>query len=88
MIFKVMNQGQPDFAIFQGDMIYADNAIPTEQEIPAALGGGVWLNDPAKNFVAITLDEFRANWKYNLGDESLPIFYSGRPCMRSGTITK
>ncbi|MGH8645146.1 MAG: alkaline phosphatase D family protein [Gammaproteobacteria bacterium] len=79
VIFKVMNQLQPDFAIFQGDMIYADNAISTEQEIPAELGGGVWVNDPAKDFVAITLDEFRANWKYNLGDEKLGGFLQCTP---------
>lgn len=79
VIFKVMRRLRPDFAVFQGDMIYADNAIPAQKEIPVEVGGGVWINDPSKDFVAITLDEFRANWKYNLGDETFRRFLNRTP---------
>ena len=79
VIFDVMRKFRPDFAVFCGDMIYADNPIPPTKEIPAAVGGGIWINQPAKDFVAITLDEFRANWKYNLGDEKFRRFLSETP---------
>jgi alkaline phosphatase D len=38
VIFKVMRRLRPDFAVFQGDMIYADNAIPAQKET----GGSRW----------------------------------------------
>lgn len=79
VIYEIMSKLHPDFAIFQGDNIYADNPIPPEIEIPPEVGGGRWINDPAKDFVAITLDEFRENWKYNLGDEKLYQFLSETP---------
>jgi alkaline phosphatase D len=70
----------PDFALFQGDMIYADNAIPPIKEIPEAFnGGGNWTNNPSKDFVAVTLDEFRHNWKYNFGDEKMQVFLEQTP---------
>jgi len=69
VIFDSMSKLKPDFALFQGDMIYADGPIPASKEIPADVGGGIWNNNPSKDFVAITLDDFRANWKYNLGDK-------------------
>jgi len=79
VIFDVMQKVQPDFALFQGDMIYADGPIPLTKPIPADVGGGTWMNDPAKDFVAITLDDFRANWKYNLGDEKMARFLRNTP---------
>jgi PhoD-like phosphatase len=79
VVFDVMEQLRLDFALFQGDMIYADNAIPPTKEIPDALGGGNWTNDPSKDFVAITFDEFRANWKYNLGDDKMQSFLAKTP---------
>ena len=42
----------------------------------------VWINEPAKDFVAITLDEFRANWKYNLGDEKFRRFFLFRDLLK------
>lgn len=36
-------------------------------------------NLPAKDFVAISLDEFRENWKYNLGDEKFVRFLAETP---------
>lgn len=34
VVFDVMRKLKPDFAIFSGDMIYADNAIPPTKPIP------------------------------------------------------
>lgn len=79
VIFDVMRKLEPDFALFSGDMIYADNRIPPTKPIPESVGGGVWVNEPAKDFVAITLDEFRENWKYNLGDEKFARFLAETP---------
>lgn len=79
VIFDSMKKTNPDFALFQGDMIYADGRIPTSKKIPADVGGGIWTNNPAKDFVTITLDEFRANWKYNLGDEKMSSFLAETP---------
>lgn len=79
VVFDVIRKFKPDFAVFQGDMIYADNAIQPTKEIPSAIGGGTWINEPSKDFVAITLDEYRANWKYNLGDEKFQRFLAETP---------
>lgn len=79
VIFDVMRKLKPDFALFSGDMIYADNPIPPTKPIPEIVGGGTWVNEPAKDFVAISLDEFRENWKYNLGDEKFTRFLAETP---------
>ncbi len=79
VIFDVMRKLQPDFAVFSGDMIYADNAIPPSKAIPESVGGGTWVNEPAKDFVAVSLDQFRENWKYNLGDEKFVRFLAETP---------
>lgn len=79
VIFDVMRRMKPDFAVFQGDMIYADNAIAASKAIPPEVGGGIWINEPAKDFVALSLDEYRANWKYNLGDRWLRRFLGRVP---------
>ncbi len=71
LVYDTMAKMKPDFIIHQGDNIYADNAIPAQKNIPAELGGGSWTNTPPKDFIAISLDDFRANWKYNLEDEKL-----------------
>lgn len=79
VVFDVMSETNPDFAVFQGDMIYADNAIPATKPIPEDVGGGNWTNNPTKDFVAVTLDEFRSNWKYNFGDSHMQSFLSKTP---------
>ncbi len=68
VIFDAMKKTHPDFMIFQGDNIYADGPIPATVELPAEMGGDVWTNHLTKDFVAITLEQFRENWKYNLQD--------------------
>ena len=69
-IYEQMRRVEPAFFIHSGDTIYADGPIPPEKEIPG--GGGVWKNltTEAKSKVAETLDEFRANFAYNLLDEN------------------
>jgi alkaline phosphatase D len=79
LVFEVMKDLNPDFALFQGDLIYADGRINPNQTIPAALGGGLFINNPSKPFVAITLDQFRANWKYNFGDDKMQSFLADTP---------
>jgi alkaline phosphatase D len=79
LVFQVMESFKPDFAFFQGDMIYADNAIFPNKTIPAEVGGGFFNNNPTKPFVAQTLDEFRFNWKYNFGDDKMQSFLSKTP---------
>jgi alkaline phosphatase D len=78
-VFDTMSSLEPDFALFQGDMIYADGAIPSVKAIPDAMGGGNWTNNPSKDFVAVTLEDFRANWKYNHGDDKMQNFLGKTP---------
>jgi alkaline phosphatase D len=72
-LYETMRRLTPDFFVHSGDMIYADNPLKAEVELP---GGGVWKNVmiPEKAKVAETLDEFRGNYKYNLMDEHVRRF--------------
>jgi len=79
VVFDTMKSLNPDFALFQGDMIYADGAIPAVKAVPAAMGGGNWTNNPSLDVVAVTLDDFRAHWKYNHGDEKFQAFLAETP---------
>ena len=78
-IFQTMQSLNPDFALFQGDMIYADNACPEYVVMPEEVGGRVWYNNPSKPFIAVTLDDFRFNWKYNHGDAKMQSFLAQTP---------
>lgn len=40
---------------------------------------GNWTNNPSKDFVAVTLEQFRDNWKYNFGDEKMQKFLAETP---------
>ena len=88
VVFEVMEGLAPDFALFQGNMIYADNAIPPTKDIPKQVGGGTWINNPSKDFIAVTLDEFRDNWKYNFGDDKMQVSWPRRPFLFSGMTMK
>ena len=60
VVFDAIKKFSPDFAVFQGDMIYADNPIPAVQNwTNEGETLGTWINNPTKDFVATTLDEFR-----------------------------
>lgn len=78
-VFEAMKSLNPDFALFQGDMIYADNAINEMALMPEEVGGAIWYNNPSKPFVAVTLDQFRLNWKYNHGDSKMQSFLAQTP---------
>jgi alkaline phosphatase D len=68
-VYEAMRRHSPDFFIHSGDQIYADNPIIAEVKTD---DGRVWRNvtTQGKAKVAETLDEFRANFAYNLLDEN------------------
>jgi alkaline phosphatase D len=72
-MFETMRRAEPDFFVHSGDTIYADNPLLPEVKLD---DGSVWKNvvTPAKSKVAETLDEFRGNFLYNLGDQNLRRF--------------
>ena len=61
---------EPDFIVNSGDVIYADNPFASEVKLD---DGTLWKNVVTEETskVAETLDEFRANYRYNLMDENL-----------------
>jgi alkaline phosphatase D len=69
---------QPDFFIHSGDTIYADGPFDAEKQMP---DGGVWKNITTEGTskVAETIDEFRANWKYNMLDDNVRAFNGAMP---------
>ena len=79
-IYEAMRQVEPAFFIHSGDTIYADNPIPAEIATP---DGGIWKNlvTEGKSKVAETLDEFRANYAYNLLDENVRRFNAMVPIL-------
>lgn len=58
-IFDVIRRKDPDFFLFLGDTIYADNVCPAPP------------NEPGADFVAVTLEEYRARHRYQRGAASL-----------------
>ena len=69
LTYATMARHSPDFFIHSGDTIYADGPMKDEVELK---DGSTWKNTTLideKRKVAETLDEFRAQWKYNLMDE-------------------
>ena len=58
-IFDTIGKQQPDFFIFLGDTIYADNACVSPP------------NEPGSNFIATTLAEYRAKHHYQRGAAAL-----------------
>jgi len=80
--YATMARHQPDFFIHSGDTIYADG--PMKDEV-VFKDGTTWKNTvliDEKRKVAETLDEYRAQWKYNMMDRHVrelsavcPTFY-------------
>jgi alkaline phosphatase D len=66
-IFYRMLQVKPAFAILLGDTIYADNVCPSPP------------NAPGSDFIATTLDQFRAKHRYQRGSAALQRFLSSVP---------
>ncbi|MDX1962066.1 MAG: alkaline phosphatase D family protein [Pirellulales bacterium] len=77
-IYDAIRRLKPDFFVHCGDMIYADNPIPSEIKLA---DGTIWKNltTQAKDHVAVTLDDFRGNYAYNLLDENLRRFHAAVP---------
>lgn len=77
-VFSMMRDLDPDFLVFCGDHIYADNPLQPEVVLE---DGQVWRNvvTAAKSKVAETLHEFRGNYRYNLLDPSLRAFAAHVP---------
>jgi len=73
-----MRQLAPDFFIHSGDQIYADGVL--QPEVPLS-DGSLWRNvvTEAKSHVAITLEDFRGNFAYNLMDANKQRFASEVP---------
>lgn len=78
--FATMLRNAPDFFIHCGDSIYADEPIPSQQNIP---GGGIWKNlvTEEKSHVAQTLRDFRGNYKYPLLDRNVREFHARVPML-------
>lgn len=72
-IFKAMAARDPDLFIHCGDTIYADGPIKPRVVLP---DGRLWRNvtSPAKDHVAVTLEDFRGNHRYTLLDEGARAF--------------
>lgn len=68
--FEAIRKLAPDFFVNSGDICYADNPIESEIRLE---DGSVWKNivTEGKSKVAETLEEFRANYRYNLLDQNL-----------------
>lgn len=68
--FDTISRLEPDFFVNSGDVIYADNPFSAEVKLD---DGSTWKNivTEATSKVAETLDEFRANYRYNLLDENV-----------------
>ncbi len=68
--FDAIARLEPDFFVNSGDVIYADNPFQAEMKLD---DGTIWKNIVTEETskVAETLDEFRANYRYNLMDENL-----------------
>ena len=68
--YAAIQKLQPDFFVHSGDVCYADNPFSSEVKLD---DGSVWRNvvTEGTSKVAETLDEFRANFRYNLLDKNL-----------------
>ena len=74
-MFETMRAVQPDLFIHLGDTIYADNPIEAEVKLE---DGTLWKNvtTEPKAHVALSLDDFRGAYRYNLLDENVLRFNS------------
>lgn len=77
-LFEVMRRAAPDLFVHSGDAIYADDPLPADIGLA---DGTRWTNvvTPARSRVAETLDEFRANFDYNLLDDHYRRFLAEVP---------
>jgi alkaline phosphatase D len=78
--YAAMLANRPDFFIHCGDHIYADCPIAPTCALP---NGETWRNLTCeeKASKALTLDDFRGNYKYNLQDHNLRAFNAEVPML-------
>lgn len=76
--FATLARLQPDFFLHSGDSVYADEPLPAQRSLP---DGSVWHNRliPEKTKAAVTLDDFRGQYRYNLLDPHYRQFLSCVP---------
>ncbi|MGE3776920.1 MAG: alkaline phosphatase [Pirellulaceae bacterium] len=76
--YEAMRRLSPDFFVHSGDTVYSDNPFPAEISLD---DGTLWKNltTEGTSKVAETLDEFRANFRYNLLDENVRRFNAQVP---------
>ncbi len=76
--YRAMLQFRPDFFVHSGDVCYSDGPIPSEIKLD---DGSIWKNviTQGTSKVAESLDEFRANFRYNLLDEHVRQFNANVP---------
>ncbi|MBI4401753.1 MAG: alkaline phosphatase D family protein [Nitrospirae bacterium] len=66
-LFEHMLRRRPTFAVLLGDLIYGDDRCPSPPNVPGS------------DFLASTLDEFRAKHRYQRGDPALRRFLAAIP---------
>ena len=76
--FQAMQKLQPDFFVHSGDVCYADGPFASEMKLD---DGTTWKNIVTESTgkVAESLDEFRANFRYNLLDKHVRNFNASVP---------
>ena len=77
-MYDTMRRVQPDVFVNVGDTIYADQPLVAEVKLD---DGRIWKNvvTEAKSKVAQTLDDYRGNYQYNLGDAHMRQFIAEVP---------
>lgn len=78
--FETMRQLRPDFFVHSGDICYSDGPFSSEVTLD---DGSLWKNlvTEGTSKVAETLDEFRANFRYNMLDENVRKFQAEVPVL-------
>jgi alkaline phosphatase D len=81
LTYAAMLKRRPDFFVHCGDLIYADNPMPSEIKLD---DGSVWKNEliEAKTKVAESTDEFRGNFYYNFLDDHVRAFHAEVPVIQ------
>lgn len=81
LTYESIRQRKPDFLVHCGDLIYADNPMQSEIKLD---DGSIWRNQltEAKTRVAESIDDFRQNFYYNLGDHHLQALLAEVPIIQ------
>jgi len=76
--FDALAADEPDFFVFSGDTVYADQPVRASLELD---DGTIWRNVTtlAKSTVAETLEQFRGQYRYNWLDPHFARFFRTTP---------